>query len=30
MPGSMYWVLGLTYLEWHELVPDEVCPWGKA
>ena len=25
-----YWVLGLTCLEWHELVPDEVCPWGKA
>ena len=23
-------MLGLTYLEWHELVPDEVCPWGKA
>ena len=28
--SECYWVLGLTCLEWHELVPDEVCPWGKA
>ena len=28
-PQIYYWVLGLTCLEWHELVPDEVCPWGK-
>ena len=25
----IYWVLGLSCLEWQELVPDKVCAWGK-